>query len=242
MPGPFALLNAEIYVDGHDFTGDTNQATASGEAAVLDATTFGSNGWMENAYGLKTVQFNMAGFWQSAVSDAVDPEAFGDIGIARTHTLSETGIETDPAFLFNSAKGNYQIGGQIGALAPFSLACSGTDKFGLIRGQLAKTKGAMNAIGALGSVVQLGAVAAGQYLYATFHVFSAGTTATIQVQSDDNAGMTSPTTVATIGPLTTRGGTFMTRVAGPVTDSYYRFNVSAITGAFVAAGAIGIGS
>lgn len=238
----FALLNAEVYVDGHDFTGDTNQASANAAAVTLDGTTFGSGGWNENAYGLRSVDFSMAGFWQSALTDSVDSDSFGDLAVPRAHTFSETGIETDPAWLFNAAKSNYQLGGEVGVLAPFTLASSGSDKFGLIRGQLAKTKGAMTATGALGSVVQLGPAAAGQFLYATFHIFTAGATATVQVQSDDNPGMTTPTTVATIGPLTARGGTFMTRVAGPITDSYYRFNVSAITGAFVAAGAIGIGS
>jgi hypothetical protein len=71
-------------------------------------------------------------------------------------------------------------------------------------------------------------------------VFSAGTTITVQVQSDDNAGMSSPTTVATIGPITVVGGTWMTPIAGPITDTYYRMNVSAITGTFSVAGAIGI--
>jgi hypothetical protein len=242
VAGPFALLNAEVYVAGHDFTGDTNQGMLNLDAAALDATTFGSGAWQENAYGLRTVAFTYSGFWQSATTDAVDVEAFGDLAVERAHTFSETGIETDPAWFFNAAKSNYQFGGQVGVLAPFSLASSATDKFGAIRGQLAKTKGAMNATGALGSVVNLGAVGAAQYLYASFHIFTAGTTATIQVQSDDNAGMTTPTTVATIGPLTARGGVFMARVAGPLTDTFYRFNVSAITGSFVAAGAIGIGS
>lgn len=237
-----ALLNAFAYVAGHDFTTDTNQGQLDTEATALDATTFRSNGWQENAYGLKSYQFNYSGFWQSAASDSVDDEAFGDIAIARATTWGIKEVEGSPAYMFNSAKTNYQIGGEVGPLAPFSLQSNGTDKFGVVRGLLAKAKGAANATGLLGSVVQLGAVAANQYLYATFHVFSAGTTITVQVQSDDNAGFTTPTTVATIGPLTTRGGTFMTRVAGPITDTYYRLNVSAVTGTFVAAGAIGIGS
>lgn len=237
-----ALLNAFAYVAGHDFTTDTNQGQLDLEATVLDATVFRSNGWQENAYGLKSYQFNYNGFWQSATEDAVDPDAFGDIGIARATTWGIKETEGSPAWMFNAAKTNYQLGGEVGVLAPFSLQSNGTDKFGAIRGLLAKAKGAANATGALGSVVQLGAVATNQYLYATFHVFTAGTTITVQVQSDDSAGMGSPTTVATIGPLTTRGGTFMTRVAGPITDTHYRFNVSAVTGTFVAAGAIGIGS
>ena len=236
-----ALLNAGLYVAGHDFTTDSNQGQLTLDATVLDKTTFGSDGWMENAYGLKTVAFNHSGFWQSATDDAVDPDAYNDLAVERAHTWMLDEIEGEPAWMFNAAKSNYQLGGEVGPLAPFSLVSSASDKFGAVRGLLAKAKGAANAVGAIGSVVNLGAVAADQFLYATFHVFTAGTTLTVQVQSDDAAGMASPTTRGTIGPLTTRGGTFMARVAGPITDTHYRFNISAVTGAFIAAGAIGIG-
>jgi hypothetical protein len=237
-----ALLDCFIYVAGHDFTTDSNQANLTTEAPPQDSTTFGSSGWSENVYGLKNFTFGYGGFWQSAAQDAVDPDAFGDIAVERAHTFGLNEVETEPCWLFNAAKTSYQIGGEIGPTAPFTLASLGSDKYGAVRGQLAKARGAMNATGPLGSVVQLGAVAANQYLYATFHIFTAGTTATIQVQSAPTAGFAAPTTRGTIGPLTARGGTFMTRVAGPITDTFWRFNVSAITGAFVAAGGIGIGS
>lgn len=236
-----ALLNAGLYVAGHDFTTDTNEGTLTLEAAVLDKTTFGSDGWMENVAGLKTLGFSYSGHWQSDISDAVDPEAFGDFTVERAHTWTLDEVELEPAWLFNAAKTGYTLGGEVGPIAPFQLTSSATDKYGAIRGQLAKAKGAANTVGALGSVAQLGAVAADQFLYATFHVFTAGTTLTVQVQSDDAIGMGSPTTRGTIGPLTARGGTFMARVPGPITDTFYRFNISAVTGAFVAAGAIGIG-
>jgi len=236
-----ALLDAFTYVAGHDFTTDTNQGELNLEAAVLDATTFGSNGWQENAYGLKTLAFNYSGFWQSATADAVDPEAFGDLGVERPHTWGQRELEGEPAWLFNAGKSSYTLGGEVGPLAPFSLQSMATDKYGAIRGQLAKAKSAATAIGATGSIVSLGPVAADQFLYATFHVFTAGTTLTVQVQSAAAIGFGSPTLRGTIGPLTTRGATFMARVPGPITDGFYRFNISAVTGAFVAAGAIGIG-
>lgn len=236
-----ALLDCFAYVAGHDFTTDTNQANLTTEAPPQDATTFGSQGWNESVYGLKNFNFGYAGFWQSATADAVDPEAFGDLAVERAHTFGINEVETEPCWLFNAAKTSYQLGGEIGPTAPFTLASLGSDKYGAIRGQLAKAKGAANAVGPIGSVVELGAVAADQYLYATFHVFTAATTITVQVQSDDSAGMGSPTVRGTIGPLTTRGGTFMARVPGPITDTHYRFSISAVTGAFIAAGAIGIG-
>lgn len=238
-----ALLDAFCYVAGHDFTTDTNQGQLALEAQMPDATTFGSNGWNEQApNGLKSFTFAYSGFWQSAAQDAVDPEAFGDIAVERAHTWGINEIETEPAWLFNAAKTSYNLGGELGPTAPFQLNSNGTDKYGAIRGQLAKAKGALSATGVLGSGVQLGAVAANQYLYATFHVFAAPTTVTVQVQSATSNAFSAPTTRATIGPLTTRGSTFMTRVAGPITDTWFRFNVSALTGSGIVAGAIGIGS
>jgi len=238
-----ALIDAFAYVAGHDFTGDTNQLQFQAEAAALDATTFGSGGWMENAYGLKNLGFNMQGFFQSATDDAVDPEAFTDLGVAsRVHTFGDVETETSPAMIFQAGKSQYQLLGQVGELAPFQLQSVGTDGVGAIRGQLAKAKGVVSAVGALGSGLNLGAVASGKYLYATFHVFSAGTTITVLVESDDNSGFTTAATQQTIGPITTRGGTWMTRVAGPITDTWYRMRVSAITGSFTVAGAIGIGN
>ena len=62
----------------------------------------------------------------------------------------------------------------------------------------------------------------------------------LTIESDDNGSFTSATTRATIGPLTATGGTWVTRVAGAITDDYYRFNVTAITGTFSVGAAFGI--
>lgn len=241
--GVLALTNAFCYLHGHNFTCDTNQLNLSLEAAQLDRTTFCSNGWTTLAGGgLKSGQFSMGGFWQSAASDAVDPQAFADLGVAgRVFTFGPAETEGEVAYMWQGGHFNYQLLGSIGELAPFTLEAAGTDGVGAVRGRLAKARGSVSATGALGSVLNLGAVGAGQYLYATLHVLGTpGTTITVLVESDDAAGFSSPTTRATIGPLTAAGGTWMTRVAGPVTDTHWRVNVSAITGAFEVAGAIAI--
>lgn len=237
-----ALLNVTSYVDNHDFTGDSNVAQLAIDAVQLDASTFRSGGWMENAYGAKNAQFNLQGFWQSALADAVDPELWAGLGtVDRVHTIAPDEIATGVAYMLRAGENSYQLlDGGYGQLAKFTVAAQ-VSNGPAVRGQLAKIKGAASATGPLGSGVNLGAVASGQYLYAAFHVFTVGTTITVQVQSDDNSGFTTPTVVGTIGPLTLRGGYWMTRVAGPLTDTWYRFNVSAVTGAHVVAGAIGIG-
>lgn len=237
-----ALTDAYCFVAGHDFTGDTNQLTLNSEVAALDRTTFRSAGWTELKGGLKSNEFAMGGFWQSAESDAVDPEAFGDLGVAdRVFTMGPEETEGSPAFLFQAGHFNYQLFGTIGELAPFSLTSHGTNGVGVVRGQLAKAMGTVSATGVLGSVLNLGAVGASQYLYATLHVFGTpGTTITVQLQSDDSAAFASPTTRYTFPAVTAAGGTWATRVAGAITDTHYRLNVSAITGSFTVAGAIAV--
>lgn len=235
-----AFTNIKPFVAGYDFTSDSNNATLNLEAAQLDSTTFGSNGWMEVSPGLKSTAFQLGGWFSSAADQAPDPQAFAALGASKVVTLSPTGVEGESAYLFQAMGTSYQIGGQVGDLAPFTLAAQGSDGVGVVRGALAKARGTVSATGATGAELELGAVASDEYLYATLHVFSEGTTITIDIESDVDGDFASPATQGTIGPITTPSGTWMTRVAGPITDTFYRFNIDAITGSFIIAGAIGI--
>lgn len=236
-----ALTDAFCYVDGYDFTSDTNELRLTAEGDELDKTTFGSGGWREFAVGLKRANLEMAGFWQSD-TDAVDPQAFNNLGVpGRVVTLGDLDTETTPAVGFQLIQMRYEFLGPLGQLAPFRLAGSGSDGVGVVHGQLAKAKGAVSGTGQLGSILNLGAPTSTQFVYATVNIFSAGTTITILLESDTAAGFTTPTTRATIGPLTTTGGTWMTRVAGPFAgETHWRFNVSTISGTFTVAGLIAV--
>lgn len=237
-----ALTDAFVYVHAHDFTGDSNNALLTMDVVDLESSTFNSNGWKEVAAGPKSSKFDLKGFWQSAASDSVDSDSFPDLGVVdRVLTVGDIETEGQVAYLAQLGKFHYQLGGPYGGLAPFTLGCAGTDGVGVVRGQLAKARGNVSATGQLGSIVNLGAPGATQFVYCTVHVMTAGTTITLQLQSDDNAPFASPTTRATIGPLTTVGGTWMTRLAGPFAgETFWRLNVSAITGTFNIAGAIAI--
>lgn len=236
----FALLNAFVYAGSHDFTGDANKLDAKFDGAAVDTTTFRSSGWSESKMGLKSSEIMVAGLWQAG-SDTVDPESFGNLGTSQVTTIGEVETAGQACFMLQQMPLSYEMLGQLGDATPFTLSGKGTDGVGPVRGQLAKAMGTVSATGALGSGLQLGAVGAAQYLYATLHLFgTAGTTITVLLESDDNAGFSSATTRATLGPYTTVGGRWMTRVAGAITDDYYRFRVSAITGTFTVAGAIGI--
>ncbi len=249
--GAIALTDAMAYVAGYDFSVDTNNVKLDMQAQAKDATPFGV-GWTVLVGGLKSVAFDMQGFWQSGTSSAVDPESFPDLAVTeRVFTVGDIHTEapaiaplTTPerVYMFRAGKFTYELLGSVGEVAPFTLNSAGTNGQGTKQGLLLKKKANVSATGQLGSIFDtLGfGVFPTQFIYATVHVFTAGTTITIQVQSDDNSGFSTPTTVATIGPLTTRGGTWMTPVPGQITDRYFRFNVSAITGTFSVGAAMAI--
>lgn len=245
----FTLLNSTCYVHAYDFTTDLNQLSLKVDVDDLDTTVYqpaGSGGYRTRIGGLRNTEAQLDGYWQSgattAIVDAPDKEAFPDLGtIDRVVTITPAGTEAQASYIVQAGKFNYEAYGSIGEVTPFTLSMLGTNGVGMVRGQLAKARGNVSGTGALGTVVNLGAPTATQYVYCAFHVFSAGTTITVQVQSDTASNFPSATTQATIGPLTATGGTWMTRVIGPfVGETWWRLNVSAITGTFNVAGTIAV--
>lgn len=234
----FALVDATTYIHDLDFTTYLNEISLSGMAEELDSTTFGSGGYRTRVGGLRDIEAAYNGFFEGIPDNA----AFTALGTAdRVVTMSPTGVETSTAYLFQADEFTYTPFGSIGDLTPFSIDIKGSNTQGLVRGQLAAAKQNKSATGQLGSIVNLGAPSGSQFVYCTVHIFTAGTTITLQLQSDDAVGFSSPTTRATIGPLTTTGGTWMTRLAGPFSgETHWRLNVSAVTGTFSIAAAIAV--
>jgi hypothetical protein len=239
-----ALVDATTYVHGYDMTTDLNQISMNLSVEDQENTTFGSGGFRSRVGGLKSVDADLSGFWQSGTTDAIDPQAFANLGVAdRVVTMSPTGAVGSTAYFFQAGQFSYEMFGSIGEVTPFSVSMMGSNGVGLVRGQIAKAKAAVSTTGATGSAVVLGNVAAGQYLYAAVHVMGTpGTTMTILVESDDSAGFASAVTRIAFPAITTAGGFWGVRLAGALAETHYRFRISAITGTFTIAGAIGIGS
>lgn len=236
-----AITNAFAYVDSHDFTGDSNAFSLTCEAESKEKTTFRSNGWREYNLGVKTSALSLAGFYQAG-TDSVDEYSFDALGVTgRVTTGGVVEAEGEPAGMLQSMAHSYQILGGHGENAPYSLEGGCSDGVGVIRGKLAKETGTVTATGAIGTALNLGAVSASQYLYATIHLLgTAGTTITVVVESDSDNTFATATTQMTLGPYTTVGGRWATRVAGPITDTWWRMRVTAITGTWTVAGAVGI--
>jgi hypothetical protein len=240
--GSLALTDAAVWLGGYDWSAQSNHLTLGAEVQDADATTFGSGGYRARKGTLRKLDGELRGLWESAASAAPDPEAFSNLGVRdRVLTASHNGVETVPAYLSRQMHGAYEQFDEIGKLAPFKLKLAGSNPEGLVRGQVQKAKGNVSATGAIGSPVNLSAFSTGLFLYVTVHVFQAGTTITLDVETDSASNFPSPTARATIGPLTAAGGTWMTRVPGTGSgDSWYRLNVTAITGTFQLAAAVAV--
>ena len=96
-----------------------------------------------------------------------------------------------------------------------------------MRGSLIHPGSASRSSSSTGTGRQLGAVVAGKSMYVALHVLSvAGTstpTLTVIVQSDDNAGFTTPTTRISFTAATAVGAQWGS-VAGALTDDYWRIS------------------
>lgn len=240
-----ALTDARILVHGHDFTADANQVALTVEADDHDVTTFGSarqTKFRSRVAGLKTSAAQISGFWEAAPDDA----AWSGLAVAdRVTVISPTGEPGDVAYMFRGGTFSYEAFGEVGEPAPFTLGISSTNTEGTIRGRiLAWPDAPVDTVGPVGDPLELTAGALeDQFLYGAFHVVGEpGTTITAVVESAPDDTFAAPTTHFTFGPITAAEGRWGVRVPGPITDTFYRLRVTAVTGEFTVAAAIGIGS
>lgn len=217
------LRDCKVYADGYDLTGSSNKAELKYSADIKDDTVFGAASKSRIA-GLKNTDLSLEGFWESGAGK-IDALAEAYLGIpGKIITLSpDGGDQGDIFYAFKSILSDYQAGAAVGDLLPFSYNASGSDAQGLIRGTVLEN--AAKTATANGTARQLGAVAEGQHLYAVMLILAvSGTNPTLDmiIQSDDNAGFTSATNRITFAQQAAVGAVWAARVAGPITDDYWR--------------------
>lgn len=234
-----SLIDATIFYAGYDTSGDLNEVGLDVEFDPKETTAFGGGGYRARKAGLGTAAFAGKGWWQSDTLNAPDPQAAANLGVAdRVLTVTPTGADGAAAWFLQAAQFKYSLGDKVGEILPFTLDASNSSGYGAVRGTLLKPKTTISG-NTNGTGQQLGAVGATQFLYTSIHVFSAGTTADIIVESDDNSGFSSATTRSTT-TVSAVGGTWVTRVAGAITDDYWRVRTANVTGSFSIAVAVGI--
>ncbi len=187
--------DVKVMVGGFDLSGQHNSATLTLDTEILDSTVFGTATTRLNVGGLTNVRLESSGFADFAIA-GVDERLFTEIGLENTIvTLAPEGFaEGDLAYFMGMTYANYTPGGTVGDLLPFSTTAAGRTR--AVRGTVLQTGDDIESGNSSSSSQQVGAVAATETVFAAIHVFQFdGTTLDVDLRSDDNGGMATPTIV-----------------------------------------------
>lgn len=220
----FVLDNVRLFAGGCDFTSRSNKVELSVDYEEKDATNFGSGGWKEVLAGLASSALGAEGQWEAGDETMVDNSVWSAIGSVGGWTVCPDGAAVgDVAWLGQALESQYKVGGQVGDIASWNAVFAGA--WPVARGKVAHPPGTARTATGSGTAIQLGAVSAGQYIYANLNVLSvAGTDdpdITVKIQSDNAEGFSSATDQITLTAATAVGGQ-ISRTAGAITDDWWR--------------------
>lgn len=243
-----AFTNCQIYVDGYDLKSETNMVRLEAIKEVKDRSVFGNTYRNRAMAGLADVNFQAAGF-HSTAQDTEFRANWAQNDTCTSVYVPATGGATvavgDLAWFFKGVAPKYTVGGAHGEDLMWTLeAQGGAGAYGPLKGWVLEPGLVAKTADANGTGYQCGAIVSGQYLYAMLHVtsVSASDSIVVTIESDDNADFTSATTRITFDSLSAVGAAMATRVAGPITDDYWRavFNVTGADVSIVCACAMAI--
>lgn len=240
------LQNVNAYFRDVDATAQFQQVTLEIGREELDGSTVGDD-TRTRVSGFMTGRGSQRGF-VDLTDDGIDEKFFDAVGDNTSGTAPSTGTAVpaspfsvipdtsdisnavgDLAYLMGSTASSYRTGDEIGVLLPFDLTTVAR-KSPVVRGVLASRVRDETTTQAYAGV-QLGALAAGESLYAALHVIDVDSISDLRVDvdSDDAVGFASPTVRVTWPSMTTRTHGFA-RVDGPVTDDWWRAQIVTLTG------------
>lgn len=242
--GIYVQTNVRTFVGGADLTSRSNRIEWAAEVEDKPTTNYGSAGWNERMGGLGEFAVVGGGQWEAGDLTKVDDVSFAAMGAANAITTCPSGAAVGAvAWLGNTIGEKYNCGGQVGDVAPWTLEAPGT--WPPSRGVVLHDPGTARTTTGNGTGVQYVAASSAQFLYATLHVLSvAGTatpTITVKVHSNVDNTFGAPTDRITFTAATAIGGQ-ISRLAGPITDTWYRvtWTISGTNPSFLFLASVGI--
>jgi hypothetical protein len=220
----YANVDISYLVGSIEVAGNAKSVTANAECTALDTTALSTSGWTTVIAGLKTGTFQ-AELMADLVTLGLDETLQGYFATADVpQSLSIGSADGSVTYFGRTLATSYTpLQGAPGELAMSSITAK-TSTGPLVRGLRIFPPSTSVTTTTNGTGRQLGALSASQTLYAAMHVLSrTGTLSmTLKIQSDDNAGFTTPTDRITSFTAAT-GRTYQWgSVAGAVTDDYWR--------------------
>jgi hypothetical protein len=225
MATPLVLVSCRNFVGGYDLTGYNNKLEVTSEVEDKDVTTFlpasdPDCGWKKVKGGIASAKMVGGGHWEGALDEA----AWSALGSVVPHSAFAADANEGAVGYFTSALSrSYQFLGPVGDVAAWQV--NDDSAWPMVRGFSLEAPGTARSTTGTGTPVQVGAVPAGKYLYAALHVLSVtgtgGPSIAVKIQSDAAVGFTTPIDQITFSTATAIGGQ-IARVAGPITDDWFR--------------------
>lgn len=215
----YANTNMLLAVDGIALAGFAKSAEHTATCDELEVTTIDAAGWRKKIPGLGTHSLAVDGFADFDATTGLDPflqaTATGQ-NVVTFAPINAGATIGDPAYIFAArTTKRTPLTGSVGEAAGFAAEWVGDGR--TVRGQVIHPVAARSTT-ANGTATTFTAPTATQSLWAAFHVLavSGAGTITFNVQTDDNAGMTTPTTRITSSAFAAVGGQFSS-LAGALT-------------------------
>jgi hypothetical protein len=210
-----------VWLGAYNLTTDMHTLGESAEAAPQVATVLGDDTETHEP-GLKGYGFAGEGFWKGGANE-IDDALHGRIRVRNVpFSLALEGTDAgDASRSMLAMLATLEMGASVGELLPINFTVAVMD---------APVQGNVLHAGELstntnGTALNLGAVAAGQSLYGTLHVFSGSGNFDVIIQSATDEAFTSPTTRITFAQVlsaTVRASEWATPVSGAITDTWWR--------------------
>lgn len=242
---------AQILVGGladiSPFTGSIGETP--GSVSLVDVTTFASGGFTAQVPALRSGTFAFSGY---ADFDATSTPA----GISTVITPALLGNQYGVSVAVPSSGSTVAVGdwatfgiGRLSMLTPvaFSPSAAATLDMQFTTDGAFVSRGAVGAPLAArtttftGSAIALTGPQAGRSLYSILHVTATtGTNLVVKVQSDDNAGFTSPTDRITFATMSATGWQQSSVAGSLTTETHWRVTATIGSGSFTFACYLGI--
>ena len=225
--GKFILKDVKVLFDGRDLSGELSNVSIEYSAETPDKTSFGDT-TRTRLPGILDVVATHQGWWDIvSAADDLDADLIAQIGAASAlmSMSGEGGTLGDFAYSFPTQAAAVTRGGSHGEIMSFSITVNADGP--LVRGPVMEN--GVFTVTADGTARQVGAAIAGESIYSTLHVVAAsGTTPTIDVtlESDATNSFSGSETLRITHPQLAVVGSDRQILAGPVTDTWWRYTIT----------------
>ena len=224
-------IAAQLAVGSFNATSTSNQVDWGLDVATREKTTWGSGRFQEFVPSLRTLALSFGGYNDYAAA-AWDEYARTAQGTPQIITLAHSGATAGtPAVIANGlmpAQQNFDA--SVGDISTIGISVVGGSVYPPVaEGQVTRASSTNITATTATTPVQLGQLAATQYIVAAVHVFAYSGTGTItcQIQSSATSGGSYTNRGSAGAAISAAGAQWITATGITTTDTWWRINVTA---------------